>query len=218
MGFLVNENGNYIRNLIDEQSKRSFYDLLKKFISQFKTLGTGWPIEHDSKRWLAWVDRHPAQMIKLGKYLSQNEEHDKAVELFDQVIKQEPYFSEAAHYYKAFALAKGIDWKQNPLRVKDKEVLKRVKKELREAARLLEERSKFSMTNAGVFGKIKKNNIESIIQVNAYEEQQTILVSLYSMFSRSIDDILGHFVTPQSFVNYNIKEELAGSLYEDLLR
>ena len=47
---------------------------------------------------------------------------------------------------------------------------------------------------------------------------QTILISLYNMFSRSIDDILGHFLTSQSFVNYNIKEELAESLYEDLLR
>ena len=141
--FWLDENCKYIRNLIDEQSKRSFYDLLNKFISQFKNLNTGcrkkwlpWLIEHDSKRWLAWVDRHPAHMIKLGKYLSQNKEHDKAVELFDEVIKQEPHFSEAAHYYKAFALAKGIDRKQKPLREKDKDVLKRVKKELREAARL----------------------------------------------------------------------------------
>ncbi|XP_076676897.1 uncharacterized protein LOC143373477 isoform X2 [Andrena cerasifolii] len=211
--FWLDENSKHIKNLTDEQGKRNFNDLLNKFISQLKDLKLKY-----SKDWLAWVDGQPNQMIKLGKYLSQNKELDNAVELFDEVIKQEPYFSEAAHYYKAFALTKIIDWEQKPLNEKDKKILKRFKNELREAAKLLDERSKFAMNAAGIIREIKKNSNESIIQIDAYEEQQKNLINLYSMFSGSIDDIFGHFITPQSFVNSDIKEELATVLCEDLLR
>jgi hypothetical protein len=37
------------------------------------------------------------------------------------------------------------------------------------------------------------------------------------MFSRSIDDIFGHIITSQSFVNHDITEQLAEDIYEALL-
>ncbi|MDR0288934.1 MAG: hypothetical protein LBH78_02700 [Rickettsiales bacterium] len=228
--FWLDEHSKYVRNLTGEQDKRNLYNLLDEFISRLKNLDTGLPsydgpptliIEHDSTSWLAWVKENPVQMIKLGKYLSQNEKHKNAhknaIELFDEVIKKEPYFSEAARYHKAFALVKKVDLEQKPLKEEDKKVLKEFKQELRETARLLDEHSKFAINAAGIIGKIKKNNNESIIQIDAYEEQQKSLANLYYMFSRSIDDIFGHSITPQSFVNYDIKEELAESLYKDLL-
>jgi predicted RNA-binding protein len=95
---------------------------------------------------------------------------------------------------------------------------KEFKNELREAARLFDEHSKVATNAAVIIGNIKENNKESIIQIDAYEEQQKSLANLYYMFSRSIDDMFGHTITPQSFVNYNIEEELAKVLYEDLLR
>jgi|GEM_PF-4548886 len=227
--FWLDEHSKYVRNLTGEQDKRNLHNLLDEFISRLKNLDTGYSekgpstliIEHDSTNWLAWVKENPIQMIKLGKYLSQNEEHrnahKNAIELFDEVIKKEPYFSEAARYYKAFALAKKVDLEQKPLKEEDEKVLKEFKQELREAARLLDEHSKFAINAAGIIGKIKKNNNESIIQIDAYEEQQKSLANLYYMFSRSIDDIFGHTITPQSFANDDIKEELAESLYKDLL-
>ncbi|WP_265022660.1 DEAD/DEAH box helicase [Wolbachia endosymbiont (group B) of Ischnura elegans] len=233
--FWLDEHSKYVRNLTGEQDKRNLHNLLDKFISQLKNLDTGYSekclpsyerpptliIEYDSTNWLAWVKENPIQMIKLGKYLSQNEEHKNAhknaIELFDEVIEKELYFSEAARYYKAFALVKKVDWEQKPLKEEDEKVLKELKQELREAARLLDEHSKFAINAASVIGKIKKNNNESIIQINAYEEQQKSIANLYYMFSRSIDDIFGHTITPLSFVNYDIKEELAEGLYKDLL-
>ncbi|XP_076658485.1 uncharacterized protein LOC143362324 [Halictus rubicundus] len=234
--FWLDENSKCIKNLTNEQSKRNFNSLLDKFILEFKNLDTGCIekrstrcnepetiiIEYDSKSWLAWVEGNPFQMVKLGRYLSQNKEHRNAhrnaVELFDEVIKKEPYFSEAAHYYKAFVLAKKIDWEQRPLGEENKQTLKEFKKELRKAARLLDEHSRFAIIAAGIIGKIKKNNDKSIRQVDAYEEQKKSIADLYYMFLRSIDDIFGHTISPQSFVNYAINEELAEVLYEDLLR
>ncbi|XP_065556502.1 uncharacterized protein LOC136024893 isoform X1 [Artemia franciscana] len=226
--FWLDEHTKYVRNLAGEEDKRNLHNLLDKFISQLKNLDTGYSkkclssiVEHDSTNRLAWFKENPIQMIKLGKYLSQNEEyknaHKIAIELFDEVIKKEPYFCEAARYYKAFALVKKVDLEQKPLKEKDEKVLKEFKQELREAARLLDEHSKFAINAAGIIGKIKKNNNESIIQIDAYEEQQKSLANLYYMFSRSIDDIFGHTITPQSFANDDIKEELAESLYKDLL-
>ncbi|UXX40583.1 hypothetical protein [Wolbachia endosymbiont of Oryzaephilus surinamensis] len=232
--FWLDEHNKYIRDLKDEQDKRNLHNLLDKFISQLKNLDTRYNekwlpsyddgpstpiIEHDSTSWLAWVEGDPVQMVKLGRYLSQNNEHknahESAIKLFDDVVTREPYFSEAAHYYKAFALAKKIDWEK--IGEEDKQNLQEFKKELREATRFLDEHSKFAINAAGIIGEIKKNNNESIIQIDAYEEQQKSLANLYYMFSRSIDDIFGHTITPQSFVNYDIKEELAESLYKNLL-
>lgn len=208
--FWLDEHNKYIRDLTDEQDKRNLYNLLDQFISQLKLSSYD---EHDSTSWLALVKENPIQMMKLGKYLSQNEKHKNAyrnaIDLFEEVIKKEPHFSEAAHYYKAFALVKGVDL--------DKNVLKAFEHELREAARLLDEHSQFAINAAGIIGKIKKNNNESIIQIDAYEEQKKSVANLYYMFSRSIDDVFGHTITPKSFACDNIKEELAESLYKDLL-
>ncbi|XP_076226110.1 uncharacterized protein LOC116426667 isoform X1 [Nomia melanderi] len=214
--FWLDENGKCIKNLTDEQSKRNFKSLLNKFISQFKNSDI-----RNSEKWLSFVEGNPVQMVKLGKYLSQNEKHtnalENAIELYYKVIKNEPYFSEAAHYYKAFALAKKIDWEQRPMEGENKQTLKEFKEELRKAARLFDVHSKFAMNAAGIIGKIKKNNTDSIIQIDAYEEQKKNVANLYYTFSRSIDDIFGHIITPQSFVNYDINDELAGNLYKDLL-
>nr|XP_033339981.1 uncharacterized protein LOC117228373 [Megalopta genalis] len=212
--FWLDENNRRIKDLVNDRGIRSFYELMNEFISKLKCL------ERDSRNWSAWVRGNPVQTIKLGKYLCQHQPStlDKAVELFDQVIGQVPEFSEAAHYYKAFALAKKIDWEEEPLDETNKAILKMMKEELREAGRLFDERTTAAMTATGIIAKIKKNNNESIIQIDAYEKQQRSLLNLYCVFIQSIDDILGHVVTPQSFVNDDVKEELAEALYEDFLR
>ena len=229
--FWLDRNSTQIEGIENEQSKGRLNNSLNEFLSQLKNLRS-----NSIEDFLTWVKENPVQMVKFGKYLAKNEKYDDAIRLFDEASTQESYFSEAAHYYKAFALAKKIDWelewKQNlckmaiPLSIstsqllkeEDKKVLKEFKQELRKAARLLDEHSKFSMNAAGIIGAIKKNNNESIIQIDAYEEQQKSLANLYCMFSQSIEDILGHFITPQSFVNTDIKESLAEVLYEDLIR
>ncbi|MDR1139023.1 MAG: hypothetical protein LBK93_00165, partial [Rickettsiales bacterium] len=211
--FWLDRNSSQMKDVGDEQSRRDFYNSLNEFLAQLKNLR--------SKRiedLLAWVEKNPVQMVKLGKYLSKNEENEDAIRVFDKVIKEESYFSEVAHYYKAFALAKKIDWEQKSLKGENKEILKRFKKELRVTARLLDEHSKFAINAASIIGKIKENNKESIIQIDAYEEQKKSLANLYYMLSQSIDDILGHTITSQSFVNHDINEELAEDIHKALLR
>jgi hypothetical protein len=211
--FWLDRNSRQIKDVGDERSRRDFYNSLNEFLSQLTKLR--------SKRiedLLAWVEENPVQMVKLGKFLCKHGKNEDAIRLFDKVIKEESYFSEVAHYYKAFALAKKIDSEQKSVEGENKESLKRFKKELRETARLLDEHSKFAINAASIIGKIKTNNNESIIQIDAYEEQKKSLANLCYMLSQSIDDILGHNITSQSFVNHDINEELAEDIYKALLR
>ncbi|XP_078051887.1 uncharacterized protein LOC144478038, partial [Augochlora pura] len=210
--FWLDENNKRVKDLVTEDNATGFYELLNEFISTLKYL------ENRRKIWSAWITGNPVQAIKLGKYLCQHKSPDKAVSLFDQAIEQEPEFSEAARYYKALALAKRIDWERNPLNQTDAIALKTLRKELQEAGRLFDERSTAAITAAGVIAKIKKSNNECIVQIDAYEKQQKCLCNLYCVFLQSIDDILGHAVSPRNFVNDTVKEDLAEVLYEDLLR
>ena len=177
----------------DEKSESD--SSLEKFINNLKS---------DREDCFAWVENHPIQMIKLGKCFAQSAEYDRAIELFDKVIKREQNFSEVAHYYKAFVLGKKND-------------LKGLKRELKCASTLLEKHSNSCMSASGIIAKIKQDNEESIIQIDAYEKQQERLSNLYHICAQSIDDILGHVVTPESFINNDIKERAADKLHKGLL-
>lgn len=273
--FWLDENSAQIKDITNEAHKKNVDNSIETFILQLMSLECK-NIEDLS----AWVNRNPVQMIKLGKFLSTNKLYENSIKLFNQIIEQEPHFSEAAHYFKAFAVAKKINFesmrsyldmwaiwiyensahiineaykkdvqdfimqiilkcnniedvnrnfseaahdlksfaaqlKSNNL---DNQALKEFKSELQIAKKLFDEHKRSSINAAGIIGYIKENNNKSIIQIDSYEEQQKNLCNLYSMFSRSVDDIFGHPVTSESFINNDIKEELADVIFKDLLR
>ncbi|XP_046489758.1 uncharacterized protein [Neodiprion pinetum] len=207
--FWLDGNNKCIKNLTDEYSKASFEKSLKNFTNQLKQLRS-----RNCKDWLLWVDKQPVHMIKLGKYFIKNKPYTEAIKLFEKVIDQEPHFSEAAHYYKAFAMIKTIDWENNSA---DEQNLQQMKSHLRNALRLFNEHSNFSMYAASFITNMKQYNYNSIVQIDTYAEQQKSLSHLYSIFAQSIDDILGQPVTAESFINDDFDEELAEFIYEDLL-
>lgn len=208
--FWLDINNEQIKNITNEQCKKNVDNSINTFILQLNSLECS-----NFEDLSAWVKGNPVQMTKLGKYLSANKKYENSITIFNEIIQQEPCFSEAAHYYKAFSLGKKLNWGKKPL---NKQALKEFKSELGMATKLFDEHSRSSMNAAGIIGKIKRNNNESIIQIDAYEEQQKNLSNLYSIFSRSADDIFGHLVTSESFVNNAIKEELAEAIFKDLLR
>ncbi|XP_037943346.1 uncharacterized protein LOC119676185 [Teleopsis dalmanni] len=214
--FWLDKNCHHIKMISDEQQKHNFYKRFDDFITKLKNFNSECSRNSSVHRrnynenWLNWVDGNPVQMIKLGKYFSQNNEHKNsikdAIRLFDDVIRMEPYFSEAAHYYKAFALTKC-----------NRASSKQFEMELQIAAKLIDEHIRFVMITSGIINEIKENN-NSIIRINAFREQQEITLKLYHMFLQSIDDIFGHNITPQSFSNYDINEELSEKIYKDLIK
>ncbi|XP_041782118.1 uncharacterized protein LOC121598850 isoform X1 [Anopheles merus] len=197
--FWLDENNVQIGKASDEASKREVKQLLEHFLSQFDDLKAT-----SANYWPAWVEENPMQMIKLGKYISQHDSKHRntAMQLFGKVISSEPYFCEAAYYYRAYT--RSLD----NMNVGD------FKKDLRMAEKLLNDHIKYAMHASGMVCKLKNNTPP----IEGYEEQKKCLINLYSLFLQSIEDMLGHAVSPEAFVNYEVKEDVAGIIFDDLVR
>ncbi|EFN83174.1 Protein translocase subunit secA [Harpegnathos saltator] len=203
--FWLDKNNKYINGTLGEQDTDKYKASLNKLIDRLRVLKS-----KESKDWVHWT-REPTQIIKLAKYFARNKEQDMAIELFDHVIKEEPNFSESAHYYKAFSLIKKIS-------KKDRGALKEIKKELREAAKLFQEHRDYAVNVICTIDMLLRRNF-GIMEINTFEEQHTNIRNIYEIFMQSIDDMIGHDVTSQNLKKYVVvKEELAQTLYLDLIK
>ncbi|XP_019695841.2 uncharacterized protein LOC105180820 [Harpegnathos saltator] len=202
--FWLDKNSKYINGTLGEQDTNKYKASLSKLIDRLRALKS-----KESKDWVKWI-REPSQIIKLAKYFARNKEQNMAIELFDHVIKEEPNFSESAHYYKAFSLIKKID-KRN------RGALKELKKELREATKLFQKHRDYAVYVKHTIDMLKQRNFE-IREINTFEEQHENISTIYEIFLQSIDDVFGHNVTSQNLEKYVIKEELAQTLYLDLIK
>ncbi|XP_053675897.1 uncharacterized protein LOC128726129 [Anopheles nili] len=172
----------------------------------------------DENCWLAWVQDNPLQIGVLAQYLSKHDQVDLrslggrniAIHWFSKIIKAEPHFSEAAHYYRAFALSKNIDWEKKHPSEEEKTRIKEFKNDLREADKLFEKHSLLARRTAGIIGRIEENSF-----VTGYVEQKQSICDLYALFSRSIQDILGHAVHPQLFKYNDINQEMSRIIFRE---
>ncbi|EFN78488.1 Protein translocase subunit secA [Harpegnathos saltator] len=201
--FWLDENSKYINGTLGEQDTDKYKASLCKLIDHLRALKS-----KDSKNWVHWT-REPTQIIRLAKYFARNKQQDTAIELFDRVIKEEPNFSEGAHYYKAFSLIKKID-------KNDRGVLRELKKELREAAKLLRKHRDYAVKAGNIIDLMKHQNPD-IMWNNAFEKRHKNISTIYQIFLHSIDDVFGHNVTSQNLKDCDINEELAETLYLDLI-
>lgn len=208
--FWLDKNVKSIKNVTNEESKKNLENRLDEFISQLKDL------QYDSEKtdWLPWVETQPIQIIKIGKCFCRMVKYDQAIELFDKVIELEPNFSEAAHYYKGFALLKKLHSVGETSR---EQFLKNLKTELREAARLFDEHSRRSICAGSAIRANRKYHAQSnIVQMDTHAEQQKSIGNIYYMLSQSIHDIFDKPVTPESFFSADINEKLCEIIYADL--
>uniref|UniRef100_A0A2M4DSD8 Protein translocase subunit seca n=1 Tax=Anopheles darlingi TaxID=43151 RepID=A0A2M4DSD8_ANODA len=231
--YWLDENSKWINTSHNSLGKTKYQIALKAFIQQLKSLSTGatecsvWDkvkaisptkkLVYDSSCWIEWVKDNPPQMVKLGKYLSQNlkefnNTYDTAIELFDGVIRGDPNFSEVARYYKASVLIKQVE-------SGGESIINSVKTEFRLAAKLFEMRIEQHSKAASIIGNIKSNNTESLIQINAFEDQQRHFMELYNEFITTINNILGHPVSSDCFVSQipSINKQLANAIFAELL-
>uniref|UniRef100_A0A182SBF5 Uncharacterized protein n=1 Tax=Anopheles maculatus TaxID=74869 RepID=A0A182SBF5_9DIPT len=201
----------------------------------------------DSNRWQNWVSGNPMRMVRLANYLSEYhvrkstimedvkqgvknvanvvyenaftvEKHiplayETAMRLYEDAIQTEPHFSEAAYYYRAYTSMKTIDWKENEQSVAHRKKCADFKKDLRQAVRLFEARCVFALQAVAIVEKLKGHSV----WYEEYKAQKDSMCQLYQAFIRSIDDVLGHAVTPATFVNTNITEPLSERIFTTLL-
>ncbi|EFN78490.1 Protein translocase subunit secA [Harpegnathos saltator] len=203
--FWLDENSKYINGTLGMQNMDKYEASFSILMDRLRAL----KISKESKNWVYWT-REPTQIVRLAKYFARNKQQDMAIELFDRVIKEEPNFSESAHYYKAFSLIKKID-------KKDRGALKELKKELREAAKLLRKHRDYAVKVGDIIGTLRHRDPD-IVQINVFKKQHKNISTIYQIFLQSIDDVLGHNVTPRSLEKYDINKEFAETLYLDLIK
>jgi len=160
-------------------------DVLVNSISQLK--------EDDLEKWQKQI-HDPFHLTKLGLLYLKQKEYEKANSFFDQVIENEPFFCEAAYYYRACALSnqKEMDTKS-------------LVSELKEAEKLLENRVESSLWAARIIDHLKTNNKKNVLQISSFEEQQRNIVDTYNVFIGSIRNITGWPVTPDALMGIDSK-------------
>uniref|UniRef100_A0A182W241 Uncharacterized protein n=1 Tax=Anopheles minimus TaxID=112268 RepID=A0A182W241_9DIPT len=201
-------------------------------------------LDFDTKSWKVWVEGNPLQMVKLANYLSKTcfkksfkqkaislhvkvstlylfecpfeakirAAYGTAMSLYDDVIKTEPQFSEAAYYFRAYALMKKIEYEETPQSKENMQKIEDFKRDLREAVRLFEDHYTSAVQAIGVVNKFKGNQFWN----EEYKAQKETISQFYESFIRSVQDILGHAVTPSTFVSDEINEEVAELIFMQL--
>ncbi|PAV69759.1 hypothetical protein WR25_22867 isoform H [Diploscapter pachys] len=158
-------------------------------------------------------------LIKHGKVLIEEKKYKEAISFLNQVIETEPFFSEAAHYYKAYAVGKNFNWEFVSWTESRRSSRQLVISELRTAKRMFENLSDEQLRYSAVINRMKENfESTGIIQINSYEEQKKNVVSMYGQFISSIDDAIGSMVTAESFCKGIIDEPMSAALYEELMK
>lgn len=155
-------------------NKNQIYQKMDEFIKTITSFST------DQSSWVSWVDSL-AQSVSIGKMLSKDPgTADKAIDIFDKVISNEPDFCESALYYKALALFQ-------------KDEKEKLVDTLMKARKIFETRRDYSQTVKALIAnvKLKTANIDS--QSEAFEDQQERVIKIQDTFIKSIDDIIGHY-------------------------
>ncbi|XP_049295318.1 uncharacterized protein LOC125770108 isoform X12 [Anopheles funestus] len=232
--FWLDEYNAMMENNMHECNERNILLMLKNFVTKLSKLNTGTCFDNTSKTtflnsqtWAVWMEGNPMRMIELANFLfktcvSEQQEkqeteiklaYETSMSLYDEVIKNEPQFSEAAHYYRAYTMMIKIEWKENLQSEEDKRKLKTLKKDLHIALNIFEYRQMCALRAANDVNGLKGNNVWH----NDYQTQKNIIYQLYQTFIRSIEDIFGHAVSHNTFVTDEIKENVAEHIFMQLI-
>ncbi|CAF3257667.1 unnamed protein product, partial [Rotaria socialis] len=196
--FWLDENSQLIENQASHTSKK---DQLFNHLNTFLTY-----ISFDFTTWL----NSSSQLLKLGNHYAKNKKYDNAEECFNKIIREYSCYLAEAHYYKSFVT---IKQKTSALLKKSGQPFRQLKEDLLKAKQLFEERISDCSNDQAIVESFKKKEVNSLIHIEAFSEQQKCLSQIYNLFIHSIDDILGHSVMNNAFVNFEINEILAYDIY-----
>lgn len=131
--------------------------------------------------------KDPYQLIKLG-LLYLGKRNSLSIQLFDEVIKKEPVLSEMALYYKVSAKTMDKDLKASDI-ISDLETV----------ANAFFSKIHLAAMASYFIDWMKENNPQSILQIDSFKQQQINISNIYNVFLQSVNDLLGHEVSPECF-------------------
>uniref|UniRef100_A0A182MVB9 Uncharacterized protein n=1 Tax=Anopheles culicifacies TaxID=139723 RepID=A0A182MVB9_9DIPT len=245
--FWLDEYSGSMEDVMKDCNARKVPTLLMQLLSGINDFRTGELdnveassiLDFNIESWKVWVEGNPMQMVKLANYITQTcftksvwqkvkstvnplnflteakirAAYKAAMSLYDEVIETEPQFSEAAYYYRAYTLMKTVEHEETTQSKANKQRIKDFKQDLRAAKKLFEDHYAFALQASSIVSKLRRNQD----WYDDYQKQNDTISQFYQTFIRSIEDILGHAVTASTFVNDEIKEELAEFIFNQLI-
>lgn len=160
------------------------------------------------RTYIEMIGKNPSALLKMAKHNIKSNPSE-AIRLLDVVITTEPVFSEAAFYYKAMAIGNQLKWSKESLKTEVKHLLGISKK-------MFESSRDQCFLNAATIAKLKRSNNAKLVQINAFEEQMSTSRQIYDVLIDSVDNILGHTMSPSDFASEAVKKRFVDPLFKKL--
>ena len=201
--FWLDENSHLIENQAEDSSKKEIlFTKLKEFLQ---------PISLKFNTWL----NSPSQFLKLGNHYLKNKQYDKAKTYFEKILSNHPYYlAEALYYSSVITIKQG----NCALLEKSRSEFRKLKSDLTKAKELFEERIYDCSNDQAIIESFKKKESNISIHIEAFSDQQKSISHIYNLFINSINDILGHPVSHNALVNFELNEILAYDAFNELQR
>ncbi|XP_066925702.1 uncharacterized protein [Clytia hemisphaerica] len=136
--------------------------------------------------------KNPAGRIKLAQHLLSKKKYDDAECILNNLIERDRHFSEIALYYKCYG-----DICKN-----GREEWVKVKENLKEVLRMVEEKIERISSNSAIItaiSKVYQNQKFTFLKCEGYKEQKQQVIQVFNTMITSIIDILGHEATAMKF-------------------
>ena len=146
--------------------------------------------ESQAKSEFSAMTKSPCLRVKLAVVYIKQKEYSKAMEILQEVITDEPKFSESAHYYYAHCLIKTNHFKGTDNAVMLTYHLLNAERGFKHRIEVLSKLNNMVKSVKKFYGK----DIEHFISNDFYEEQKTDLMTIFNIFCNSVRNVLGQTV------------------------
>ncbi|CAF1333985.1 unnamed protein product [Rotaria sordida] len=199
--FWLDDNSQLIESqAVDLSKKELLFTKLKDFLQTI------------SLNFDTWLDS-PSQFLKLGNQYAKNKNYKVAKNYFQKIIDKHPYYLAEALYYSSVITIKE---KNRTLLNRTGKEFQNLKKDLIRARELFEERINDCTNDQAIVESFKKKETNILIHIEAFSEQQKNISQIYNLFINSISDILGHPVSHNSLISFELNEMLAYDAFTEL--
>ena len=134
--------------------------------------------------------KSPCLRVKLAVVYIKQKEYLKAMKILQEVITDEPKFSESAHYYYAHCIIKANVYKGSDSTVMLTYHLLNAERGFKHRIEVLSKLNNMRNLVKKFYGK----DIEHFISNDSYEQQKTDLITVFNIFCDSVRNVLGQIV------------------------
>lgn len=190
-----------------EENENSFREIVRKYKSvsdEVQRKASHVEIEKTALRLI----HEPALLVKVGKCFVIRKNYELSKKYFDMVIENEPDFCTAALYYKTLALLNEQKHTKPEFTELIRETMERIDKEIQRQSSFAALVIEINKTVGG----------QTLLCAEAYQQQKEKTIGILNLFKTSLEVLRGkRGISPEVFLSI-CNEDVAGKLYEELLK